>query len=104
MDGKKESGDSMMSAWLKDDDDDDEIGIFTCNLINMYKLLVLDRNIWNHIIGYRMPNPVHTYISNEYNFKDILVITFLNELELIFLHTVKWIQVFLSSTNNFIYF
>ena len=34
----------------------------------------------------------------------ILLITFLNKPELIFFHTVKWFQVFLSNTNNSIYY
>ena len=32
--------------------------------------------------------------------KHILLITFLNEPELILLHTVKWFQVLLCTTNN----
>ena len=35
--------------------------------------------------------------------KQILMITFLNEPEVIILHTVKWFQAFLSNINNFIY-
>ena len=34
--------------------------------------------------------------------KHILLITFLNEPELILLHTVKWFQVLLFNTNNYI--
>ena len=33
-------------------------------------------------------------------YKHILLITFLNKPELIFLHTVKWFQVLLCITNN----
>ena len=33
----------------------------------------------------------------------ILLMTFLNEPEVICLHTVKWFHVFLSNTNNSIY-
>ena len=32
--------------------------------------------------------------------KHILLISFLNEAELIFLYTVKWFQVFLFKSNN----
>ena len=37
-------------------------------------------------------------------YKHILQKTFLNESELIFLHTVKWFHLFLSNTNNAIYY
>ena len=36
--------------------------------------------------------------------KYILLRTFLNELEPIFWHTVEWFQVYLSNTNNSIYY
>ena len=36
--------------------------------------------------------------------KNILYIRFLNEPELIFLHTVKWFPLFLSNMNNSIYY
>ena len=40
------------------------------------------------IVGYLMPNPVHTCILNLYMIsKHILSITFLNELELFFAHS-----------------
>ena len=37
-------------------------------------------------------------------FKHILLLTFLSEPELIYLHTVKWFQVFLFNMNNYIHF
>ena len=37
-------------------------------------------------------------------FKHILLIKFLNEQELIFLHTVKWFQAFLFNVNYSIYY
>ena len=36
--------------------------------------------------------------------KHVLLIKFLNEPELIFLHTVKWFQVLLSNMNNSIFY
>ena len=52
------------------------------------------------IVGYLMWNPDYMYIFNIYDFKHILLITFLNKSELIFLHTVKWFQVLLYICNN----
>ena len=56
------------------------------------------------LVGYLMPKPIYTYILNIY---DLLidssqVALFLNELELIYLHTFKCFQILLSSTNSFI--
>ena len=51
------------------------------------------------IVGYLISNPFYTDILDMIS-KHILSITFLNELELIFFHTVKWFQVFQSNTNN----
>ena len=57
------------------------------------------------IVGYLIPNPVYIYIYIRYIwFVNILLITFLNESVLIFLHTVKWFQVLLLNTNNSIYY
>ena len=54
------------------------------------------------IVGYSMPNPIYTY-QIYMICKQILLIAFLNELKLIFLHTGKWFQVVLSNTKNSIY-
>ena len=51
------------------------------------------------IVGYLMPSPLYTYIKYMIC-KQILLITFLEELELFFAHMVKWFQVFLCNTNN----
>ena len=40
------------------------------------------------LVGYLIPNSM------------VCKRIFFNELELIYLHTVKWLQVFLSNTNN----
>ena len=54
------------------------------------------------IVGYLMPNSVHTYLLNIYMIcKHIFLTTFLNELELIFLHIGKMFQI--SHTNNSIH-
>ena len=48
-----------------------------------------------------MPNPVYAYILDIYMVcKQVLLITFLNEPEIICLRTVKWFQVLLYNTNN----
>ena len=52
------------------------------------------------LLGYLMPNSVHTYISNIHN--NSLLITFLNEPGLICLNPVKWFQVLLSDTVLFV--
>ena len=36
--------------------------------------------------------------------KHILLIKFLKEFELIFFHSVKWFQLFLSNMNNYVYY
>ena len=52
------------------------------------------------IVGYLMPNPLYTYISNIYMiWKPILLITSLNKPEL-YLHSVKWLQVSLYNSHN----
>ena len=38
------------------------------------------------------------------SYKHILLVTISNKPELIFFHIVKWFQVFLSNTNNSIYY
>ena len=58
----------------------------------------------SNIVGYSMPNPLYIYIYIRCMIcEHILYITYLNETELIFLHTVKWFQAFLSNMNNSIY-
>ena len=49
------------------------------------------------LLGYLMPNPVYTYILYIYDLKvnSLYVRLFLNEPELICLHTVDWFQVLL---------
>ena len=48
-----------------------------------------------------MPNTVYIYLARVRFMSSLLGTVFLNEfLELIYLHTVKWLQVFLSKTNN----
>ena len=82
-----------------------------CRLFNTKSFLyIYIKYIWfglvgfsgiSTIVGYSMPNPLNVYIlSIHMNCKHILLITFLNEPELIFLHTVKWFQVLLCSSNN----
>ena len=51
------------------------------------------------IVDHLMPNPVYKYILYIW-FVDHLLITFLNEPELICLHTVKWFQVLLRNNDN----
>ena len=63
------------------------------------------------IVGYLMLNPIYTYISNIYDF---ILFNFMhinycwlfnaNEPELILFQTVKWFSLFLSNTNNSIYY
>ena len=56
------------------------------------------RQLINHL-GYLMPNPLYTYISNMIC-KHMLLIMFLNESKLIIYHTIEWFQVLLCITNN----
>ena len=43
------------------------------------------------LVGYLMPNPVYTYISDMYDLEmNSLWVTILNEPELIYLPIVKW--------------
>ena len=76
--------------------------------VNIYKICMFACLVWFYgiltLIGYLMPNLFHTYILQIGFLKHILLITFLNEPELIFLHTVKWFHLSLSSTNNSIYY
>ena len=55
------------------------------------------------IVGYLKSNPFYTYILNMIS-KHILMITFLNEPELIFWHNITWFPIFLSNMNNSIYY
>ena len=52
------------------------------------------------IVDYLMLNPLYIYILNYIRFGDILLMTFLNEPKLIFLHTIKWFQVLLNKCHN----
>ena len=80
-----------------------------CRLFNAQSsLYIYIKYIWfglvgfyciSTIIGYSMSNPLYTYILDMIC-KHILLITFSNKCELIFLHTVKWFQVLLSTTNS----
>ena len=51
------------------------------------------------ITGHLMPNPVYYIIIIHMISEHILLITFLNEPEVIFFHIVKWFQVLLCNTN-----
>ena len=56
------------------------------------------------LVGYLMPNPVNTYIHTYIYMickKNGLLVTCLNEVELIYLHTVKWFQVLLTQVILF---
>ena len=48
-----------------------------------------------------MPDPLYKYILNMIC-KHIMLITFLDKPNLILLHTVKWLQVYLCISNNLI--
>ena len=56
------------------------------------------------LVGYLMPYPIFRYILNIYDLQanNLLVTLFLNEPEFICLNTVKWFQVLLFNTYNFI--
>ena len=72
------------------------------------------------IVGYLKPNPLYTYVlrfslvgfydisttvaylkPNAF-YRYILNVSFLTQSNCFFLHTVKWFQVFLSNTNNYV--
>ena len=55
------------------------------------------------IVGYIMPNPFYTYISNIWYLKHFVNKIFKRAC-VHFLHTVKWFHLFLSNMNNSIYY
>ena len=54
----------------------------------------------NHCRLFNAKSFLYTYIRYIWFVKHILLVMFLNEPKLIFLHTVKWFQQLLSITNN----
>ena len=59
----------------------------------------------NHCRSFNAESCLYIYIIYTYMIsKHIMLITFLNEPQLMFLHTVRWFHFFLSNTNNSIYY